>query len=151
MAKEIEVKGVERVVKNLSDLSDRTFKNLVNAAEAVQAMVINTARDLAPKVTHNLEKSIQAGDVIVSDGNVTAEIIANADYASYVEEGTRPHFPPLEPIREWASQVLGDPGAAFPIARKIAERGTKGVHFLENARKANVQTFIRAIQRAAKL
>lgn len=53
-------------------------------------------------------------------------------YAVPVELGTKPHFPPIEPLIDWVKAKLGIStekearGAAFAIARKIAIRGTKG-------------------------
>ena len=34
-------------------------------------------------------------------------------------------MPPLEPIKAWALAVLGDPDAAYPVAKKIAREGTE--------------------------
>ena len=53
-----------------------------------------------------------------------------------VELGTRPHFPPIGPIRHWVEGRLKLSGkeaasAAFLIARAISRRGTKGAHMLE--------------------
>lgn len=66
-------------------------------------------------------------------------------YAAPVETGTRPHWPPMEPIMRWVRKKLldtmtarfaGSKGGeqeiksrAFLIARKIARRGTEG-HFM---------------------
>jgi hypothetical protein len=43
-----------------------------------------------------------------------------------VETGSRPHFPPIAPLRLWAARKLGDGDAAFAIARAISIRGTRG-------------------------
>lgn len=42
-----------------------------------------------------------------------------------VEHGSRPHFPPIAPLRMWAAAKLGDPDAAYAIARAISIRGTR--------------------------
>lgn len=52
-------------------------------------------------------------------------------YAEAVERGTTPHFPPLLPLRDWASRVLGlarpeASMAAYFIGRKISKVGTQG-------------------------
>lgn len=59
-------------------------------------------------------------------------VVATAlPYAVPVEVGTRPHFPPLQPIEDWVAAKLGiDNDAerrsvAFLIARKISREGTK--------------------------
>lgn len=48
-----------------------------------------------------------------------------------VEFGTKPHFPPIDPLAWWAEKKLGLSGdaarsAAFAIAHSIARRGTEG-------------------------
>ena len=51
-----------------------------------------------------------------------------------VELGTKPHFPPIEPLIDWVKARLGIStekearGVAFLIARKIAVRGTAAQH-----------------------
>ncbi|MEO0595068.1 MAG: hypothetical protein AAF126_03060 [Chloroflexota bacterium] len=52
------------------------------------------------------------------------------EYAVYVEEGTRPHFPPLDAIRPWADRH-GIP--AFLVARKIAREGTDPRYFMRDS------------------
>ena len=59
-----------------------------------------------------------------------------ARYGESVEMGTRPHFPPVDPIRHWVERKLrisGDEakGVAFLIARAISRRGTKGAHMFD--------------------
>lgn len=63
-------------------------------------------------------------------------------YAPAVEEGTRPHMPPVEPLAAWARQKLGVSGreatrAAWAIARKIARVGTEGAFMFQRTFDAN--------------
>ena len=53
-----------------------------------------------------------------------------AKYAGFVEEGTRPHFPPIKAIQGWADRH-GIP--AFLVARKIAREGTPPRHMWRDA------------------
>lgn len=62
--------------------------------------------------------------------NVIGMVATALPYAEYVELGTKPHFPPLQPLQDWAMAKLGvseeeAPSVAFLIARKIARVGTK--------------------------
>jgi HK97 gp10 family phage protein len=61
---------------------------------------------------------------------------AQAPYGIFVEEGTRPHFPPVAPLEAWAKRKFGRPGLGYAVARAIARRGTKGHHMLRNAFEA---------------
>lgn len=62
--------------------------------------------------------------------NVVGAVFSPLEYAVYVETGTRPHFPPIEPLEDWVQQKLGIEdererrSVAFLIARKISVKGT---------------------------
>lgn len=62
-------------------------------------------------------------------------------YAVAVELGTKPHMPPVEPLKDWVRQKLRvderEVGhVAFLIARKIASKGTEGKFMFAEAYKA---------------
>ena len=67
------------------------------------------------KASYNLIESIQYHTVI--NGTEFAIDLEMADYWKYVEDDTRPHWPPKQ--------------LAFLISRKISEVGTTGSHDLE--------------------
>ena len=46
-----------------------------------------------------------------------------ANHARPMEFGTRAYVPPIQPLKEWADRVLGDPGAAYYLQQKIASEG----------------------------
>jgi hypothetical protein len=57
-------------------------------------------------------------------------------HAAPVELGTKPHFPPLQPLEDWVHAKFGVNGAqakriAFLVARKISVKGTEGTHMFE--------------------
>lgn len=54
-----------------------------------------------------------------------------AAHARYVEEGTRPHWPPIQPLLKWARRVLGDEEAAYQVQWKIAQEGTPAQPYVE--------------------
>jgi hypothetical protein len=143
------VTGIEQVVRNLSMIEKNIVQEIVYGAEAVQAKVVNDARVICPTgFTGALAQSIEAGDITITDANVEALVNAKADYASYVEWGTRPHFPPIDALKDWAAKFLGDPKLAFIIARAIARRGTRPYNFMGQALLANIDTFRSAISAA---
>lgn len=83
----------------------------------------------------------------------------NVPYSIYRHEGTKPHFPPVEPIKAWVIRkglvgkkaterslsrtkkgraALDEAGQiAFLIARKILKSGTTGLPFLKMALEQN--------------
>ncbi len=86
----IEVKGLENLVKNLSKYSDSVLKGVVAACQITQAIIVNDARSDHPYKdrTGNLTNSIQPGEVIITDQEVTAFVEARMQYATFVEFGT---------------------------------------------------------------
>lgn len=62
--------------------------------------------------------------------NVIGLVATDKPYAGYVELGTKPHMPPIQPLVDWVRAKLGEDeesarGVAFAIARKIKAHGTK--------------------------
>lgn len=60
-----------------------------------------------------------------------------APVALFVELGTKPHTPPLQPLIQWVQDVLGKQGdeafiAARGIQRKIRARGTQAKHVIRD-------------------
>lgn len=76
--------------------------------------------------------------VTASLAEVTGLVQTANPYAVAVEMGTKPHFPPVEPIRDWVEARLGvaekdSRNVAYLIARKISRVGTQGAHMFGNA------------------
>lgn len=69
-----------------------------------------------------------SGDLIERDNEVIFGY--DADHAPFVETGTAPHWPPIEPLKEWAALVLGDESAAWAVQQKIADEGTDAQPFM---------------------
>jgi hypothetical protein len=67
---------------------------------------------------------------ILQDGTELVSIITpsqEADkYAAAVDQGSKPHFPPIEALQGWADRH-GIP--VWAVARKIAKKGTKARRF----------------------
>lgn len=76
------------------------------------------------------------------DGKYVSVYVDLEDYWKYVENGTKPHFPPVDAIKQWikVKPVLPRPlkdgklptenQLAFLIGRKISKVGTKANPFL---------------------
>ena len=83
--------------------------------------------------------------LVVGDNAYEVTMTLN-DYWKYVEDDTKPHFPPVSKIMEWVQikPVLPRPLAngklpspkqlAFLIGRAISEHGTKGSHDLQQVK-----------------
>lgn len=124
-----------------------SFENLRQTLEEYGQEVRNLYQDKL--ITHD---RIATGELLNSvefqvegDGQRWEVSLNVAEYWKYVENDTRPHWPPVNKILEWirAKPVLPRPdkngklptpeGLAFLIARKISRAGTKGTHDLEES------------------
>lgn len=88
-----------------------------------------------------LSKSIKG--IVKQSGKWVTISIQMEDYWKYVENGTKPHFPPIDAIKKWISvkPVLPRPlkngklpttnQLAYLIGRKIAKKGTLPQPFLK--------------------
>lgn len=89
-----------------------------------------------------LRGSIAAHEPVISGNTVLGVVGTSMRYAEAVELGTRPHFPPVQPLADWAQVKLGVPEAqardvGFLIARKISREGTEGQFMFRDAFDAN--------------
>jgi roadblock/LC7 domain-containing protein len=106
---EASITGVTQTVANLSKFGQRLVDEIVLACEAVQQNVINNARNRVPVVTGNLQGSIVAGGIEITDDNVSAAVGANANYAGFVE-GVDENW---EPLKNWTRKITPYLGPAL--------------------------------------
>ena len=98
---------------------------------------------------------------IINTGSESIELsLSLQDYWTYIENGTKPHFPPVDAIRKWIEikPVLPYPGQdgklptpdqlAFLIGRKISRVGTKGDGKLEQSVDEVLSEFSDALDEA---
>ena len=123
--------------------------------------LLRVLEDLAKDVRENYKEHLELHDRVASGDlirSVSTEVevrgtnyivwINLADYWKYVEEDTKPHWPPKAAIDRWIfiKPVLPRPDGngkiptpeslSFLIRRKISEEGTKGTHDLRDTERA---------------
>lgn len=64
-------------------------------------------------------------------------------YGYYVDKGRKPSklLPPIKSIKEWCKNKGIPEGAAYPIAKKIAERGVAPTNFFTTSTKRRLNQF----------
>lgn len=114
--------------------------------ELYKLNLVQSGRPASGKLAESLSYHVSLGT------NVYAVDISLLEYWKYIENGTRPHFPPVSAIREWirVKPVIPRPfengklptesQLAFLIARKISRVGTEGINDFE---RANDEVFAR--------
>lgn len=95
-----------------------------------------------PTRDHNQLATTVRSEVEVK-GTTYEVVLYLEDYWKYVEEGTKPHWPPVDAILNWVQvkPVIPRPDMngriptqkqlAYLISRKIAREGTRGTHDLK--------------------
>lgn len=99
--------------------------------------VAREAMSRAPKAFSALTNSINASRVSPLHYRVSPGV----NYAPYVEDGTRPHFPNPASLQPWVERVLGlrDKAArttAYLVARAISRRDTRAQPYMRPAAEA---------------
>ena len=131
------------------EIDARDIGNLVDAWEVAPELVRNELTAATYEAELLLEREIKEDTPVGATGllrqsihseapvalsNTVIGVVGTASmHALPVELGTRPHFPPIEPLIDWVQAKLDirdeeqAEGVALAIARKIAVRGTLGV------------------------
>lgn len=112
----MDLKGIKEITDSfVNELKNRLAENKTNA-------------------TGDLSKSIKG--LVKYDGKYLTVSIRLNEYWRYIENGTKPHFPPIDAIKKWITikPVLPRPlkngklpttnQLAYLIGRKIAQKGT---------------------------
>lgn len=117
-------------------------------AEVVEKAPVGVTSNLRNSIFHLVERRpmMIRGTVATGPG---------APYGAAVNDGTKPHFPPLAPIRRWVERKLGVPVnrswfVARSIQRKIGRVGTKGQKYGEQslaAKQSAINGYFRAAMR----
>ena len=119
--------------------------------------LLRVLQDLANDIETNYKEHLEQHDRLASGdllrsihteievkGTTYAVVLNLADYWKFVEEDTKPHWPPKDAINRWIfiKPVIphGSPKPPTPeqlsflIRRKIAEDGTEGTHDLRDTK-----------------
>jgi hypothetical protein len=138
-----------------STLREDWGKATVSLVRAVRAAVRSGAEEAVAEArrthrykdrTGNLTRSIHAGPLLESVFGAEIEIIAGAEYASFVEEGTHPHeiLPRRAKMLHWE-----EPQGDHHFASKVNHPGTKPYAFMGDAYLKAERVIEREIEVAA--
>lgn len=136
----IEWPHVEAVLQSFAEAVREQYRQ--NLKEHDHYTTLGTDTRLVDSVTAFVEAGASAYEV---------KMTLN-DYWKYVEEGTKPHWPPPKAILKWVQikpviprpyngRIPSEKSLAFLISRKIAREGTKGTHDLAQARASTIEAF----------
>ena len=114
----------------IKDFDKAMFRSLHESAD----IVLSQAKALSPsdmaELRGSLNKQVTAKNAVVG---------TNAEYAPYVEFGTRPHAAPISALQGWADRHGIPVGAVW---QSIKRKGTKAQPYLLPSLTANIRKII---------
>lgn len=124
----INIEGLEKLQTSLANATPIIVRHVTDAVEQSVATIEREATTRTPVDTgalrSNREKSLRP---------LIGRLKYMQNYALFVHEGTRPHFPPLKALAGWAKRHGTSAGV---VAKGIAARGTKARPFLKEGAEA---------------
>lgn len=147
----IDDREIDKLIKNIKGWQTETRRRIIDELK-VSGLVIegDAKRRIDANGTTNLGRLKTSIGRKTMNGGLTQVVGSGLKYAPHVEFGTRPHFPPLAPIKAWAKRKLNNEKAAWPVAKKISEKGTKPQPFLFPAYEAERPKLIENLKRILK-
>lgn len=126
---------------------DGLVKVLQELGEDVRSGYVDTlVRNGHPTQENTLASTVRS--LVEVNGTTYSVVLELQEYWQYVEDDTRPHWPPRDAILHWVhiKPVIPRPDEngnlpspeqlAFLISRKISREGTTGTHDLQKAKDA---------------
>ena len=164
---QLEVRGLKETQKKMEQtVRDLTGKPMEGGMAQATLWVQRDAKKFAPVDTGRLRASITPEVRTLQPNIVEGVVGSNVKYAPYVETGTRPHYPPIQPIVEWVhrkkvagiysvktrrrmgsrtTQEQQDYLMARAVVRTIGRRGTKAHRYLQKAFEKNAPRIYRIL------
>jgi hypothetical protein len=137
---------IQRTIANILRVAPKFTKDALNEfALNVEEQAKRNVTDAPAVDTGRLRSDIK---IRTYSGGYAKTVGTDLEYAPSIEHGSRPHFPPIEPIREWCRRHRIPEEMAYPIALKIARNGTPAKPFLFPAFEQERPNFERLMREA---
>lgn len=155
MITSIEVKGASRLLelwgKAPQKVATKSHQALLESLLRIQASV----QENTPVASSVLRNSFGHTVIELGPDNILGAVGSPLDYAVPVELGTKPHHPPIQPLRDWVESKLHiheseSEAVAQTIAWKIYRHGTEGEFMMLEAMDDNESAVNRLFDQAVK-
>lgn len=117
----VKTEGLRDLAGHFAKLADKDLVNIRREElRELGKQIVVQMREEAPKDTGRLQQSIGYRTDLDQHG-MTLTVYVGADYAKYVQSGTRPHWVPAAALEGWAARHGIN---VFALQKSIATRGT---------------------------
>lgn len=115
----------EYLIARLNNAQRTTADMIEKNLRTVGGSITRSMRKVLAVVKYKgtLERSVST-EYTAEHPYYTIKIGPTAAHAKVVRTGSRPHWAPIGPLREWAKWKLGDESAAYAVQKSIAKKGT---------------------------
>ncbi len=155
MSGAVSIRYEDAAFRRLAERAPEIFRGeLVPAVTEASLFAEREVKERTPTSgAGTLRDSIGALPVTISGVSVAGGVGTSLSYAAPVELGSKPHWAPLAPLRDWVERKLGlsgdeAEGVARAIRFKIAKEGTEAHHMFRDG-FAHAEAFIRGLLAAA--
>ncbi len=105
----------------------------------VREKIIQLMKERGKRATGDMIASVDE-KVRVHMDRMILEVGPNVSYALWVEDDTKPHWAPIDPLKKWVRIKFGLGGkeknaVAYAVQAAIAKKGTKGAKFMRDTWK----------------
>lgn len=149
LAARVDMKGIEDLIRRFPEASRKAREARITEALLFleRAVAGHTPEGAGPVHIRETYHS----KVRMTGERVWGTMGTPVKYGEPLELGSKPHFPPLGPLRYWVERKLGYTGreaasVAFLIARAISRRGTKPARMFGRALDENEARVIRILE-----
>ena len=170
MDKFFDASQLEKFVGKLEKLPQESTPIFLEAMQESTQLTLGEVVDRTPVTYGNLRGSITA-QVEAIQGAVIGTVGTSVPYALWVEEDTKPHWPPLQPLIDWVQkkQIAGtysiqtrrrlgskaniqaeNIALAKMVQKKIAMQGTTGKHMFRDGLAAADEEIDKIFEQATK-
>ena len=138
---QMDIQGAAEIAALWAQAPEICREELLRAVTEADLLLEREIKERTPTTFGVLRASVFGEEQVLAD-SVIGVVGTAMSYAVPVELGTQPHFPPIEPLKDWVRAKLNVPPeqvdeVAYLVARKIAAHGTKGAHMFGDAFAAN--------------
>jgi len=157
----IELKGLDELTRSLDEMQKRMPMSYEKGLKRFCQLCVNSIKKRCPRgvfkgaglmgsIKYEVTKALTSGMMAFVNG----EIYSDCPYAEYPETGTRPHMPPVEPLKLWVRRILNiadekeAESVAWAIAKTIAKYGTKAKPYFRPGIEENIPKFESVMKQA---